>query len=595
MVALAGALVAATVTLPAPPAHAASPTSVADLQTLLTYDGFATLNADIIEPGTQLYVPRTSWINLNGFDLTTNSTQIAGGQTLSVLGTGTWTSVTAISQSAGIWIQGASLIVDGPDVIATGGEYRPGIGGYDGGSVTLNSGSITATGGTYAAGIGGGNNYGDGGTTIINGGTVVAQGGSWGAGIGSGNTNGYPGTTIVNGGTVTATGGYLGAGIGGGTYYRQGGSLYIGPAGSVTASGQGTAYAVTGPILVDGILTIPTGENLGSLVNVPMTVGPTGTITGGGVIGGYQGVLTNNGIITNTSVMDALEAGGNVTITNHNYKVSFDANYPGAAPVTPVRVYATTFADGNRTLPTPTRPGFFGTSWNTAADGSGATVTSTTTLTANTQLYAQWALPGFSMSPTAATVTAGGSQQFLAGSLVNFGVSDETDDFTFTTDVASDTIGASGLLGFTEAGDHTVTATYNLDNSVVLESIVTILGAAPADLELTASDLTVDQGGSVALTVVITDQFGNTLPATGVVITSDHPTDQIVGTNVTFPSASPHILTATLGALSASLLVTVNPAALAATGVDTSVPLGGAAALLLLGGAFLLRRRLRFR
>jgi len=88
----------------------------------------------------------------------------------------------------------------------------------------------------------------------------------------------------------------------------------------------------------------------------------------------------------------------------------------------------------------------------------------------------------------------------------------------------------------------------------------------------------------------VRDAYGNQLPSTAVVVTSSVATDVIVGHTVTFPTASPHVITATLGGLSTSLTFQVTAAAvppaiagLASSGVTTG-GLGGVALVLLLGG-----------
>ena len=60
-------------------------------------------------------------------------------------------------------------------------------------------------------------------------------------------------------------------------------------------------------------------------------------------------------------------------------------------------------------LPTPTRTGYTFASWNTKADGTGTTVTSSTTVnaTSNYTLYAMWTKNGGSQTPATYTVTFG--------------------------------------------------------------------------------------------------------------------------------------------------------------------------------------------
>lgn len=593
--ALIAALVALGVVVPATPATAAPIFDMNQLALAMQGGGTVTLDQDIIDPGTPLYVRNNVTIDFAGYTLSTNSTIIEAGVTLTVTGSGTWNSIANGMQEGGIRTRDASLVVDGPTVTAVGYRWNSGIGGqYRGGDVTLNSGSITATGGMYAAGVGGGYSYGHGGNITVNGGTLIANGGDYGAGIGSGLSNGNGATVTINGGTVIATGGYSGNGIGAGQQ-SSAGSLFIAEGAVVTSSGGAAAWAIGGATTVAGTLIIPAGQTHSVLV-APTTVTSTGKITGDGAITGNPyvagAVMTNDGIVTNASVSD-INDGGSLTTLNHNYKLSFDANFAGADPVAPVRVYATTLADGVRSLPTPTCPGYLGLGWNTAADGSGTTMTPTTLISSDVTLYAQWSAGGYLISPDTATVTAGTPQQFTVGEIANFSTVDVTSDFSFASDNPVDAF-TGGQGTFTIAGDRTVTATKVSDSDVTLDAAVSVIAdaAQPGSLELTAPDTTANQFETITLNVELEDVYGNPLPTSGVVITSDQPTDVIVGNTVTFPHASPHVLTATLGTLSDSLLIEVSPAALAATGTDPLLPAGLASLLLLLGvGALLMRRR----
>ena len=146
---------------------------------------------------------------------------------------------------------GGTLILQGGEVIASGGKYASGVGGGDagaGGSVTVYGGNLKATGGDYGSGIGGGEDR-DGGSLTVYGGTVTANGGKQAAGIGGGNAGSQGGDVIIYGGTVMATGLSGGAGVGGGEYVRgggQGGNVTIFD-GSLTAIGGGDKATGIGP------------------------------------------------------------------------------------------------------------------------------------------------------------------------------------------------------------------------------------------------------------------------------------------------------------------------------------------------------------
>lgn len=76
--------------------------------------------------------------------------------------------------------------------------------------------------------------------------------------------------------------------------------------------------------------------------------------------------------------------------------------------------------------------------------------------------------------------------------------------------------------------------------------------AANLELWIEDGESPVDVGDSVTLGVSATDQYGNPVDASGVVITSSVSTDVIDGLTVQFPTASPHVLTATQGDATAS-------------------------------------------
>ena len=157
---------------------------------------------------------------------------------------------------------------------------------------------------------------------------------------------------------------------------------------------------------------------------------------------------------------------------------------------------------------------------------------------------------------------------------------------------------------------------------------------ATTTVEVTASDTTVDQGDTVTLTAEGFDADGASLGDVTdlATFTSSVATDVIAGNTVTFPTASPHTLTATVGTATGSVLIEVTPAAvptpdptappvdggatpappvtgdpagqppvliggsgLPVTGAAGMIPLGTAAAVLLLAGAafMMLRRRQR--
>lgn len=125
-------------------------------------------------------------------------------------------------------------------------------------------------------------------------------------------------------------------------------------------------------------------------------------------------------------------------------------------------------------------------------------------------------------------------------------------------------------------------------------------------LEIVPSSMSVDQGDTITLVVTGFDQTGAPLGDVTAFasLESSVASDVIAGDRITFVHASPHLITARLGAATATVSVWVEPAALAptaggalgATGAQVPVPLlTGAAALVLIGAmlvlAVVLRRR----
>jgi hypothetical protein len=108
----------------------------------------------------------------------------------------------------------------------------------------------------------------------------------------------------------------------------------------------------------------------------------------------------------------------------------------------------------------------------------------------------------------------------------------------------------------------------------------------PVELAIAPSATSVGKGGSLSFTVTGKDRWGTAIDGSDAVLTSSVPTDVITGMNVTFPTASPHTITATLGGMTATVTVEVvgaPKAALAETGFD-GLPFAAVGGLLMLGG-----------
>ena len=168
---------------------------------------------------------------------------------------------------------------------------------------------------------------------------------------------------------------------------------------------------------------------------------------------------------------------------------------------------------------------------------------------------------------------------------------------------------ATGVVSGTAtmAGEYAITL--GADNGVgepaTLDVVITIAAAQVDVFAITPSATSVDQGGTVSINASGVDEFGNTVEiAPGdVTLSSDVSTDVIDGMDVTFPSASPHTITATYTATGAtdSVVIEVVPAPVDApdaeqlgnTGVNpaTIAQATAASALALLGASLVIARR----
>lgn len=123
----------------------------------------------------------------------------------------------------------------------------------------------------------------------------------------------------------------------------------------------------------------------------------------------------------------------------------------------------------------------------------------------------------------------------------------------------------------TKAGQSVIRIT--ADNGVGFPAVSTVaidvtpgaLDALTLDTAGTGDDdgtITAQQGTTIRVAATGTDAYGNELATPGdVVLTSSVASDEIHGDTVTFHHASPHVITATVGSVSASLAVEVSPTA----------------------------------
>ncbi|WP_133434193.1 InlB B-repeat-containing protein [Aeromicrobium phragmitis] len=606
-------LACAAALLAVPAAHAAAVNNAEALRSEVSSSGTdstVTLAADIDVTGV-LATGRSLTLDLAGHHLTADGVELAPGSDLRIVdgvgGGALTTAAPAGSRRAGIRTTDAALVINGGTITAIGapgvegGDGGAGIGGSvdgDAGNVFIAGGSVTATGGPRSAGIGSGFR-GMGGRVVITGGTVEARSELHGAGIGAGAVAATSGEVLITGGTVTALGGRGGAGIGGGLSSQgatvdllggeivarselglgigggyagganeDGGDVVIGEHARVTASSSsheisaiGARHYVPdngeppfGSLTVAGELILPADTALIVQDGITVPVTATGRITGDGAIKG-AGTIANAGAITNADV--------SVDVTGHHYLVTFEPNLPvGEETPERVRVYASTFAAGGRDLaPSPAAGTLAG--WFSAREG-GEEFTTTTPLTADRTVYAQWTPDRIALRPETTAVTAGDVVPFEVELLSDqLPIRDVTDEVVVSETEGVDVTDDGVLL--TRAGDAIVTVTLPGEPELTTTATIAVTPGDIASLALSLPDR-VDQGESLTATVEGADRFGNARPDAPelVTLTSDHPSDVIDGLTITFPAASEHVITATLDSdpsVTDSATVTVVPAA----------------------------------
>ncbi|WP_157127341.1 beta strand repeat-containing protein [Cnuibacter physcomitrellae] len=214
-------------------------------------------------------------------------------------------------------------------------------------------------------------------------------------------------------------------------------------------------------------------------------------------------------------------------------------------------------------------------------------------------------LTTLTLTPASTTISQGESLEFTVTGADAAGNPIDTTDAVLSSSNPADTI-QDRTVTFSGAGSHTITATLG---DVTAVALVTVTAGPATTLTVTPSATTVDQGGTLTFALTAADAAGNPVDTSAAVLTSSVDSDVISGTTVTFPHASPHTITATLGALTATVIIEVIPAAvpapavpsspsasaagLADTGLDggTAGTAGAAALALVLAGAVLLLTR----
>jgi YVTN family beta-propeller protein len=374
----------------------------------------------------------------------------------------------------------------------------------------------------------------------------------------------------------------------------------------VTNNGGGTITVLSLDYSLPTITGTPGAATVGVPYTFTPTIGGTGTtvtLNTGTLPPGL--LLASSGQITGTPTTAAtypftlrvLNGNGSavqtftIVVSLPTYAVTFD---PAGGTPDPADQ---TITQGQKAVQpaAPTRAGqVFDGWWNGAVRWNFAT----DTVTAAVALTAHWLpLPTITGDPAAEApldATFSWVPAFTASS--GYLVGSTTLPTGLVIDLLTGTISGTptGSLGTTvvtvQVADHVGVATFDV--------ALTVTHGAASAVRVTPSDATPNQGDTITVAVEAEDAHGNTWDATGAaVITSDVASDVIVGDQVTFPHASPHRLTATVGAASGTALVQVAaaPGILGLTGGTAPLGLGlSALAALLLGGALVVaRRRLR--
>lgn len=304
----------------------------------------------------------------------------------------------------------------------------------------------------------------------------------------------------------------------------------------------------------DDVLITPDGRLLGT------PAAPTdGHLTG-------TGTIRNNGVIG----LPAASVDPGVVVTGRHYRVTFSTD-GGTVPPTET-VYAPSFDAGYRNLPTSTRAIDRFDGWTRLGSAFGSTTLftgSSTGAAVPVTLTAIWTLGSASIGSdlsTTSTVPVTVTPTLTHGGNASIGTSVTDWQFTAPSQVTVSPDAGAGTVALSAAiaGTYTVSGSYTTGGSTYTDTMqLTVTPGPVAGLELRYTGQA-REGGTIAVYGTSVDAAGNEIAdvTNELTLSSSVPDDKIVGNTVTFPHASPHVITATWNGTqySANMLVWVSAA-----------------------------------
>ena len=334
---------------------------------------------------------------------------IAGVGSLSISGSGTLTVTGGNANRFSFGIRAESgVTIKGGAIDATGGKAdNQSFGIYTlNGDLTIEGGNVKAKGGearVSSNGLWAGN-----GNVVIRGGEVEAESGRV-MGVGASSGIYAKNVEINNTGTiVTATGGTAQHGTSYGINAVSGGTVTF-SGGTLTAATKGDS-CINGTFNAAGkTISFDSNDGVGNMMArttaTEYTLPANGfTPPAGKQLKGWS-TSANGEVISGTTIDVSADVSADTKLfaiwEDIKYTVTFNVNGANAS-VAPAS--GTTNAAGKLTsLPEPIRSGYTFKEWNTEQDGTGTKVTSETTFTENTIVYAQWEVATVSIPSVAIT------------------------------------------------------------------------------------------------------------------------------------------------------------------------------------------------